>query len=102
MSTHEGSPTEQPTQTEVEVKKISVNATYHIIAKTNSSKKKKATAKTTSKTKNKEISFTFIATAPNYLSFLSSVLSKHGYEKYMLVTNSHHFSVHVLVPPAKV
>jgi hypothetical protein len=101
MSTREGSHTEQPTRTEVEVKKISVNATYHIILKADSSKKKKAAAKTTSKTKNKEMSFTFVATAPNYLSFLSSMLSKHGYEKYTPVTNSRRFSVRVLVPPAK-
>ena len=58
MSTHrEDSPnhtaSEQPT--EVEIKKISVNATYHTVAKADSSKKKKAAAKTTTKTKNKEI-----------------------------------------------
>ena len=45
MSTHrEDSPnhtaSEQPT--EVEIKKISVNATYHTVAKADSSKKKKA------------------------------------------------------------
>jgi hypothetical protein len=97
MSTHrEDSPTEQ-----LEVKKISVNATYHTVAKTDSSKKKKAAAKMTTKTKNKEMSFIFIATAPNYLLFLSSILSKHGYEKYTPVTNGHRFSVRVLVPPAK-
>ena len=101
MSTHSPNHTASEQPTEVEIKKISVNATYHTVAKADSSKKKKAAAKTTTKTKNKEISFTFVATAPNYLLFLSSILSKHGYEKYTPVTNSHRFSVRVLVPPAK-
>lgn len=57
------------------------------------STKKKSTAKGTIQTKNKEFPFTFESGEKNYLSFLSAVLDKHGYNKFTPVVKKTCFPV---------
>ena len=64
---------------------------------TSSKKKKNPAPKTKLEVKNKEFPFTFKATNENYLAFLSTILEKHGQQKYTPVTNNHRFSIKILM-----
>ena len=62
--------------------------------------KSKPTKKKT-ETKNKEFPFTFEATQKNYFQFLSTLITKHCYKKYLPVTARNRFNIKAIVPPSK-
>ena len=76
-----------------QVASVSVQLAYQELVGNTSNSKKGAKPKTQNKTKNKEFAFAFENTLENYLSFLSSMLTKHGFEKYTPVTNRRRYGL---------
>jgi hypothetical protein len=68
---------------------------------TSKSGAKSKTAKKKIETKNKEFPFTFEMTQENYFRFLSTVLTKHSYQKYSPITARNRFNIKAIVPPSK-
>lgn len=68
---------------------------------TSKSGAKNKTAKKKIETKNKEFPFTFKTTQENYFQFLSTLLTKHCYEKYLPITARNRFNIKAIVPPSK-
>jgi hypothetical protein len=71
--------------------------TYHTLVHAKAGSKAKPKEK--KETKTKELSHMFSPTAENYIAFLTSILAKHGDEKYKL-TEKRRYAIKVLCPPA--
>ena len=103
MSSSSQAPSEE--DDEFTLSKISVHLSYSVKVKASGvegrKKGKAAKPKVKIETKNKEMTFSFDKTAPNYLAFLSALLEKHGHDKYTPVTRRHCFAIRVLVPPKR-
>lgn len=69
---------------------------------TTSKKPRKLAAKSKIENKNKEFDFTFERADDNYLSFLSTLLDKHGLEKYTPIVKQRRFGIKVGLAGKKV
>jgi hypothetical protein len=84
-----------------EVQNISVQLSYSAKVPQPAGKNKASKTKTKIETKNKELSFTFEDTIPNYIDFLTALLKKHGQNEYTPVTEKRRFGIKIIVPPKK-
>lgn len=94
-SGHESDANEQPDVALLRVVKVNVSTslTYHTSAPGSKPKSKKE-----KKVKTKELGYTFVASDANYITFLNTILAKHGEAKYVF-TSTRRYTLKVLVPP---
>ena len=78
--------------------RVSSQVTYHVL--TPVPKGSKAKAKDKKETKTKEFVHKFRATPESYLLLLTTILSKHGQDKYK-VTERRRYGIKVLSSPAR-
>jgi hypothetical protein len=85
-------------ESEISLRVSTQVTTYHITAAV-ASAGKKGKPKEKKETKTKEFMHKFHATLESYLSLLTSILSKHGQDKYK-VSERRHFGIKILCSPS--